>query len=180
MSQDWQSFFTTLAQVAVTAFSVMFLVVQVRSEVWHGRTLLKAAAVVALSELVVPMLVALVIDTGGHQWRLAAFIGGGLGSAMLILYWVLYCLARSRAVFDWIQARIRVLSLLLYLLIMISPAFGGLPLLAGICIWLLLSGCIEAFWLLGSKDARLRPMAGGVKFRSVMHDLREGLQRLRE
>jgi hypothetical protein len=148
--------------------------------VWHSRALLKAAAVAALSELVVPMIVALIIDTGDHPWRVAVFVGGVLGIGVLVGYWVLYGIAGRKAIFDWIQARIRVFSLLIYGLILISPFSGGLALLAIMCIWLLLSGCIEAFWLLGAKDDALEPKAQDVTLRSVVHALRKGIQHLRE
>lgn len=66
MTPDWDNFFTTTAQVAVTAFSIMFLSMQVRSAVWRGRPLLSVAAVAALVELFVPLVASLITTMASH------------------------------------------------------------------------------------------------------------------
>lgn len=167
MSSDWNTFFTTTAQVAVTAFSIMFLSMQVKSAVWRGRLLLSVAAVAALVELFVPLLASLVAAMGEHPWRVAALLAGGLGLVMVVVHWVVYFLARRKTMpskFDRIQMWGSLLSLVIYVLFALSAAnlWGwGLQLLAGMCVWLLLSGSFEAWWLLEPKGISAAPSGNG-------------------
>ena len=85
MSDDWQTFYATLAPVAVTAFSVMFLSLQVKSQVWRGRILLHVSAVAALAELFVVLVAALIISMAGRPWEWAAWIAGGGGLVVVIV-----------------------------------------------------------------------------------------------
>jgi hypothetical protein len=168
VSQDWQDFFTTLAQVAVTAFSVMFLAMQVRASVWRGSRLLGVAAYSSLIELFVPLLAALVTLMGGHPWRIAAWLAGGLGLAMVVLHWLIYwyrpalapdITAKERR-FHLVQLRGSLISIVVYGLIVLSaadPLGWGIHLLAAMCVWLLFSGCFEAWWLLEPQFARAEP-----------------------
>jgi hypothetical protein len=182
MSADWVSFFSTLASVAVTVFSIMFLSLQVRSAVWRGRRLLHVAAIAALVEVFVPMVASLIVAMGGHRWHWAAWVAGGLGLVMVVLHWGFYARERLRAArglplssagapphvseFEHHQAIGNGLSLLVYGGIFVSPWVRpfwvlppgwGLPLLAGLCVWLLFSGSFEAWWLLEPKEVTGKP-----------------------
>jgi hypothetical protein len=157
MSPDWDNFFTATAQVAVTAFSIMFLSMQVKSTVWRGRRLLGVAAVAALVELFVPLLASLITLMVGHPWRVAGALAGGLGLLVVVGHWVIYILERRTETptkFDRTQLYGSVLSLLIYGLVTLSafdPWGWGLSMLAAMCVWLLLSGSFEAWWLLEPK-----------------------------
>lgn len=158
MSTDWSSLFGIVAQVSVTAFSIMFLSLQVKSDNWRGRRLLHVAAVAALVELFVPMLVGLVASMGSHPWRIAAALGGGLGLSMVAIHMLIYSADRNRqetSSFDRTQAWGALLSSIIYALIATSaclPWSAGMYLLGAMCTWLLLSGSFEAWWLLSPKD----------------------------
>jgi hypothetical protein len=111
-----------------------------------------------LTELFVPVLASLITSMAGHPWRAAALLAGGLGLAMVAAHWVIYFLERQKKVepsrFDVWQLRGSLFSLGIYSLIAISAVnlFGwGLHLLAAMCVWLLLSGSFEAWWLLEPK-----------------------------
>ena len=157
MTPDWLSFFSTIAQVAVTAFSVMFLSMQVKSSAWRGSRLLSVSAVAALVELFVPLLAALITGMASHPWRLGALLASALGLTMVIVHSVAYQLDKHKEQttrFDRTQAWGAWLSLIVYLTVGISAALPtpvGLHLLAGTCVWLLLSGSFEAWWLLEPK-----------------------------
>jgi hypothetical protein len=113
------------------------------------------AAIAALVELLVPLLGLLIVLMAGHPWRVAAWVVGGLGMAAIAAHWVTYM--RGRAIadrFDTLQARLAFISLTLYATFFAAgfmPSSVGLYLLAGISTWLLLSGSIEAWWLLEPK-----------------------------
>lgn len=154
MTSEWQSFFGSLSQVAVTAFTLMFLSMQVRSAEWRGRRLRSVAALAALVELFVPVLIALVSIMNGHPWRTAAALGAALGLCMAVAHVVVYRIDRAlkdTTKFDVTQATWGVLvSTCVYVTILVSaviPTTAGQYLLAGACVWLLFSGSFEA-WLL--------------------------------
>jgi hypothetical protein len=161
MSQDWLNFFSTLAQVAVTVFSIMFLAMQVRSSAWRKDWLFRVVAYGSLVELFVPLLAAMVTLMGGHPWRVAAALAGGLGLGMVVVHWAVYCKYRpdrldqsEEAKFHRLQAKGSLISLLVYGLTLISafdPWGGGLYLMAAVAVWLLFSGSFEAWWLLDPK-----------------------------
>lgn len=162
MSDDWQTFYATLAPVAVTAFSVMFLSLQVKSQVWRGRILLHVSAVAALAELFVVLVAALIISMAGRPWEWAAWIAGGGGLVVVIVHWWFYLreLMRERRggppilKFERTQARVAVMSLIVYSGIFVSPWLPNrwsVYLLAGLLVWLLFSGAYEAWWLLEPK-----------------------------
>jgi hypothetical protein len=163
MSPDWNSFFTTTAQVAVTAFSIMFLSMQVKSTVWRGSPLLNVAAVAALVELFVPLLASLVTAMASHPWKVAGLLAGGLGLAMVAGHWVIYSIERRKTMlssFNRTQLWGSGLSLVVYGLVAFSAAdpWGwGLQLLAAACVWLILSGSFEAWWLLEPKGISVLP-----------------------
>jgi hypothetical protein len=96
-SADWVSFVSTLASVAVTVFSIMFLSLQVRAAVWRGRRLLHASAVGALVEVLVPVVASLIVAMGGHRWHWAAWVAGGLGLVMVALHSGIYARELGRA-----------------------------------------------------------------------------------
>lgn len=154
MTADWQDFFGTLAQVAITAFSVMFLSMQIRSKEWRISRLRRVAAISALVELFVPVLVGMIAVMGANPWKIAALTGGVMGLGMVAYHVGIYRFDRSQddvTAFDVAQARGTLLSLLVYLAVALSPALptpAGLYVLAGACTWLLFSGSFEAWWLL--------------------------------
>ena len=158
----------------MTAFSIMFLAVQFRSATWRGRRLLAVAAVAALIELFVPLLVALIALMDGHPWRIAAALAGGLGLLVVGVHWLVYwrfpegmgerkvrdseepAIVESVTKFNRLQLYGSAISTLVYGAVTASafnPGRWGLHLLAIACVWLLFSGSFEAWWLLEPKFA---------------------------
>ncbi|TMQ91684.1 hypothetical protein ETD83_29730 [Actinomadura soli] len=106
---DWIGFFGAVAGVSVTLFSVMLITFQVKSTTWHSSWLKRVAAIAALAELLIPLLTALFVLTATHPWRLAAWIIGALGLAVVVSHWVLYFRDRHGSHcgrFDTVQARL--------------------------------------------------------------------------
>lgn len=95
IAQSWQNFFGTHAQVAITAFSIMFLAIQVRSAVWRDEGLLAVAAWSALVELFAPVLASMLALMNVHPWQAASAIAGGLGLTMVFSHWFRYARRRS-------------------------------------------------------------------------------------
>jgi hypothetical protein len=90
---------------------------------------------------------------------------------MVVVHWVIYFLERRRlaiqgqkpGTFDRTQMWGSLLSLAIYGLVALSAAnlWGwGLWLLAAMCVWLLLSGSFEAWWLLEPKGISATEPAG--------------------
>lgn len=155
--EDWTGFFGGVAGVSVTLFSVMFITFQVKSATWHSSRLKGIAAVASLIELLVPLFTALIALTAGHPWRVAAWIAGALGLAVVVIHWTLYVRDRGKPYcdgFDRVQARGAALSFAVYTGLIgagfLSPSVG-LYVVAGLSIWLLFSGAFEAWWLLEPK-----------------------------
>ena len=170
MPADWQEFFTTLAQVSVTVFSIMFLAMQVRSQVWRRNRLFSVEAYSALVELFVPMLAAMVTLMAGHPWPFAAGLAGSLGLAMVVVHWLVYlkwpagpaeadgsgeeAMPDQERRFHRLQLRGSMISIIIYGAILLSafdPWTWGLHLMAAASVWLLFSGSFEAWWLLEPK-----------------------------
>ena len=152
MKQDWIGFFQTMAQVSITVFSLMFVAMQVRHKEWRGTQLRTIAAISALVELFVPMFTSMIILMAGHPWKVAAVLGGGLGLVAVGSHWFLYRRYKEIADdFDQRQMRWSLLSLLAYSLLAVSALGLGLYMLSGICLWLLLSGSFEAWYVLDPK-----------------------------
>lgn len=154
VEQDWIGFFQTMAQVSITVFSLMFVAMQVRHKEWRGTQLRTIAAISALVELFVPMFTSMIILMAGHPWKVAAILGGGLGLVAVGSHWFLYRSYREIADdFDQRQMRLSLISLFTYSLLAVSALGQGLGLymLSGICLWLLLSGSFEAWYVLDPK-----------------------------
>lgn len=151
---DWTNFFQATATVSVTLFSVMFITFQVRSGTWHSSRLKRIAAVAALTELLVPLLTALIALMAGHPWRLAACITGGLGLLTVVAHWTIYVRDRHKPYrdrFDKAQAGGSLLSFAAYTTVIVGGSLGhpsGLYIVGVVSILLLCSGAIEAWWLL--------------------------------
>jgi hypothetical protein len=164
MAQGWHEFFATLAQVSVTAFSIMFLAMQFRHEAWRKGRLLAIEAHSALLELFVPMLIALISLMNGSPWRWAAALTGLFGLGMVVTHWTVYrfCPLRegedpateAEDIFHRRQVWLNLVSFSLYGTIFFSsfnPGGDGINLIAIVCTWLLFSGSFEAWWLLAPK-----------------------------
>lgn len=159
MSEDWQTFYATMAPVSVTAFSVLFLSLQVRSAVWRGRILLHVSAIAALAELFVVLVASLITSMAGRPWEWAAWIAGGGGLVVVFVHWWFYVRELWRARrgtrrilrFEHQQAGAGFASMIVYLGLVVSPLLPeswGLYVFAGLLVWLLFSGAYEAWWLL--------------------------------
>jgi hypothetical protein len=167
LSQDWLGFFQALAAVTVTAFSVLFIVLQLKADQWRDYPLRNCAAVGALTELLVPLLTALICLTGPHPWPLACALTGAFGLGVIAWHWRTYFVTRAGAredaehatvppkpdEFDIRQLKLNFISATVYsgfvACALLHDTFGfTLGVLGALCVWLVLSGTSEAWWLL--------------------------------
>lgn len=150
----WMNYFTALAGLSATIFSVMFVTFQIRPEFWRYSRLRSAAAASALGELLVALFMSLIGLMAGHPWRVAALISGSFGIVVILAHWYFFVLDHVVADdFDRNQAKLGWLSLAFYATIFVSGFLEpspGLYIITGICTWLLFSGASEAAWLLMS------------------------------
>jgi len=153
----WVVFFSVVAGLAATLFSVMFVTLQVRWRLWARSGLRRAVATSALGELMVPMFLSAISLMAGNPWRIAAWIGGLFGVGVILWHWRSYILEFDRAEpYDRLQARGAWFSFGLYLTVFVAGFLGpapGLYIVATISVWLLFSGASEA-WILLTHEER--------------------------
>jgi hypothetical protein len=98
-----------------------------------------------------------------HSWRVGCVIAGGLGLGMVLAHWVAYYRAspeERRVPFNKTQMWGSGLSLVVYgslLIASFDPWGAGIYILASLCVWLILSGSFEAWWLLEPKGLPSSP-----------------------
>jgi len=148
----WIVFFSVVAGLAATLFSVMFVALQVRWRLWVGSGLRRAVATSALGELMIPLFMAVIALMADHPWRIAAWIGGLFGVAIILWHWMSYILDFDQAEkYDRRQAKGAWWSFALYVTVFVSGFLSpspGLYIVASISVWLLFSGASEAWILL--------------------------------
>jgi hypothetical protein len=153
---DWITFFTALAGLSTTIFSVMFVTFQVRTELWKKSRLRRAVASSALGELLVAMFVSIISLIAGNPWRAAAMVSGGLGVVVILMHWYFFILGHDEAKdFDHVQAKTAWFSFALYITIFVCGFLDPKPalyIIAGISTWLLFSGASEAWLLLSLRE----------------------------
>jgi hypothetical protein len=156
---SWIVFFSVVAGLAATLFSVMFVTLQVRWRLWARSGLRRAVATSALGELMIPLFVSAITLMAGNPWRIAAWIGGLFGIAVILWHWRSYILEFDRAEpYDRWQAWGAWWSVGLYLTTFVTGFLSptpGLYILASILVWLLFSGAGEA-WILLTREERSR------------------------
>ena len=152
MTSDWEPFFSTLAQVAATAFVVLLATLQAMSRSWRTSPLRAAAGALALLELLVPLLAGVVALMPGNPWRVGYLVLGSAG--LLGLVWHGRCYLRHEDdadTFDQRQVQIGLPVSLGVYFALVAFAWNGSPtsryVVGALSVWLLLSGSGKA-WLL--------------------------------
>lgn len=152
-SEDWTSFFSTTAQIDITAFAILFAIFQIRPTGWRTKPLKAISVMVTLAELLVPLVVALVFLIAHHPWRLACWLSGILGLSFVVYYWIQYAKTNKndRDNYDKTEVKGLGLSFVFYGAIaamgFTSPAVG-LVVVAAISTWLVLSAAVQSWRLL--------------------------------
>jgi hypothetical protein len=153
---DWQTFYATTVGVGGGLFALLFTALQVRENLWRDAPLKRAAAVCALAELFVVVLVSLLALTPHQLWGTLA--GGVLGLGMTLWYWRSYRHSSEVDPFDANQSRLNWISLVVYSALVIAACLGGLVDWNGtarvessvpyLLVWLTFSGSTEIGYLL--------------------------------
>lgn len=155
MRPEWVGYFSTLATVSITAFALMFAAMQIRYREWNGSPLKKVVAISALIELLVPVTTSMVFLMVGHPWRAAVVLGGALGLSTVGTHW--WIILRNHKLaddFDWAQLRLSFTSFTVYALLLASSIGMNQYLIPSLCLWLLVSGCFESWYVLDPKGMR--------------------------
>jgi hypothetical protein len=155
--QDWSVFFETLAGVSITAFALLFAVLQYKSLTWRKSPTRRGAVVAAVSEPFVVLVVSVVsLMPGTSPWRFGAGVGGVVGLAA-ISYQLKASLTQWGHTdrFDRFQAYASSISVAIYAGLVFAGLSGntgaGRYWIAALCTWLLLSGSLEVWWLVDSR-----------------------------
>ncbi|MGY1682291.1 hypothetical protein [Geodermatophilus sp. SYSU D01176] len=171
MTSDWEPFFSSLAQVAATAFAVLLATLQVTRRTWRSSTLRAAAGALALLELLVPLLAGVVALMPGNPWRVGYLLMGSVGLLGLVWHGWLYLRHEDEAdTFDQRQIRIGLPVSLGVYFGLVAFAWNGSPtslyVVGGLSAWLLLSGSGGAWLLLDVGRGRGADDAHGAATRS--------------
>ena len=166
MTSDWEPFFASLAQVAVTAFAVLLALLQVTRKTWRTSTLRAAAAALALLQLVVPLLAGVVALMPGNPWRVGYLLMASAGLLGLVWHGWLYLRHEDEAdTFDQRQVQIGLPVSLAVYFGLVAFAWNGSPtslyVVGALSLWLLLSGSGQAWLLLDVARGRVADDADG-------------------
>jgi hypothetical protein len=159
---EWQAFFQALTVVAAVASAALLAVLQLTSARWRVTSLKEAAAAVALGELLVPLLAGLVALMPNTPWRIGYLVTGGLAICVLVGHVATYLRHDDTAdTFDDRQVQwglpVSAAVCLSLIVFSCSPADWSVYVVAGLSVWLVLSGTCRG-WLLLSRPDRT---AGG-------------------
>lgn len=153
---DWIAFYSAIAALSATLFSVMFLALQVRWRLWKGSRLRRVVATSALAELMIPLFSSIILLMPAHPWRIAVWVTGLFGIAVVLSHWSVFITHRAEAAeYDRIQAITGWLSFCIYFFLFVSgflPSRLGVYILASLSVWLLFSGASESWLLLTHED----------------------------
>jgi hypothetical protein len=156
---EWHDFFIALAVAGATTFVVLVATLQVTAGRWRGTALRAATAGLALVQVLVPMVAALVaLMPGEDTWRVGYVVMGSVGICALVWHTVQY--QRHESVADAFDDRQRLfhltVSLGAYFALVVFSAKGDGPstyVVAALSVWLLVSGTVGV-WLLLGQDQR--------------------------
>jgi drug/metabolite transporter (DMT)-like permease len=157
---EWHDFWLALAVAGAAAAAVLAAVLQLGARHWRRTPLRRAAAVLALAQLLVPLVAALVaLMPSADSWRVGYVVAGSAGICVLVWHTVLYL--RHEATADAFDDRQRLLGLTLtlggYFALVVFAVTGDGPapyVVAALSVWLLVSGAV-AGWVLVQTDPAL-------------------------
>ena len=151
---QWQVFFGALAGISATLLGLAFVAFQM-SRSWHVSGPRRAVAQQTLAEFLVPVLIGSSVLMPGEQWRLVAWFCG-ISGLLLMAHQVRAASGKTADAFDRRQAQLNVITFFVYAAILLAAVLGaadGSPLLAWPCLWLILSGSVEAFAFMAAATA---------------------------
>lgn len=155
MTTAWTDFFTTLTAVSATILGLLFVGLQINEAKWELAPLRLAAAYRHLIEIATPVGVGLVALYPGGWWWIGGYIGGGIGLASVLAYWVFYFIHRHKPKtwYDrpWEVFVVSLLLVVVYIAMIIGSHLhnrnsGGLNLVGALCIGLVMAGVTQS-WL---------------------------------
>jgi hypothetical protein len=160
---EWTPFFAALAGAAAIVFTVAFATLALGSGRWRSTVLRPAAVALALLQLLVPLAAALIaLVPGDRSWQVGYLVMGSVGLLGQMAYVARYLRDEDAADgFDQRQLQWGLpLSTCVYLSML---AFSARPqvhsprVVAGLSIWLLVSGTLMTWLLLTWDDERPAP-----------------------
>jgi hypothetical protein len=159
---QWHDFWTALTVAGAVAVAVLAAALQLGPRHWQRAPLRRAAAVLAVAQLLVPVVAALVaLMPGADSWRVGYVVAGAAGIAVLVWHTVTYL--RHEATADAFDDRQRMLALTLglgsYFALVVFAVAGDGPaphVVAALSVWLLVSGSGTG-WALVSQTPRTIP-----------------------
>jgi MFS family permease len=160
---EWHEFFIALAVAGATTFVVLVATLQVTAHRWRSSALRRVAAGMALVQLLVPLVAALVaLMPGEESWRVGYMVMGSVGIGALVWQTVLY--QRHESVADGFDDRQRLLQLTAFLgtyfalVVFGAKGDGASPyVVAALSVWLLVSGTVGVWLLLDQDPPAHRP-----------------------
>ena len=150
---EWDAFFAALAGAAAIVFSLAFAALAFGAGRWRSTPLRPTAVALALLQLLVPLIAALVaLMPGDDSWRVGYLVTGSVGLLGQIGYAARY-LGNEDAADGFDQRQLQwglPVSTCVYLTMLAfsaSPQVTSPRVVAGLSIWLLFAGAL-ATWLL--------------------------------
>jgi hypothetical protein len=150
---EWQAFFSALVVVSVIAYAVLLATVLLSGSRWRGSALKEVAAVLPLLAVLVPLVAGLVALMPGSPWRVGYLVMGGVGICGLGWHAATYLRHEEEAdAFDDRQVQWGLpASLAVYVSLVAfscSEATWAVFVVAGLSVWLLVSGAAGVWFLL--------------------------------
>jgi hypothetical protein len=161
---EWDPFFAALAGAAAIVFSAAFAALAFGSSRWRSTVLRPAAVALALLQLLVPLLAALVaLVPGDTSWQVGYLVMGAVGLLAQVWYAARYLRNEDAAdAFDQRQLQWTLPASTCVYLTMLAfsagPQVSSPRVVAGLSIWLLFSGAL-ATWSLLAPGTGDRPAA---------------------
>jgi hypothetical protein len=164
---EWHDYFGSIAQIAITVFSVAFAVYQLKRRVWFKELRKIFTSVYGLAEFWISGIFALVMLMPKHPWRVTALATALIGFAFLIAHRVINWRESRKEKpllpdkFDKRFLKLSWISVVVYVGFLASGILGfavqplrwPLYISASLCVWLLISGAFVAWWHLNYKPA---------------------------
>ena len=160
---EWHPFFAALAGAAAIVFSVAFAALSFGARRWRSTVLRPAAVALALLQLLVPLVAALVaLIPGETSWQVGYLVMGSVGLLGQMAYVARYLRSEDAADgFDQRQLQWGLpVSTCVYLTMLAftaGPQVSSPRVVAGLNIWLLVSGALMTWLLLSRDDDRPAP-----------------------
>jgi hypothetical protein len=164
---EWHDYFGSIAQIAITVFSVAFAVYQLKRRVWFKELRKIFTSIYGLAEFWISGTFALVMLMPKHPWRVTSLATALVGFAFLIASQVINCreTRKNRPPDDFDRRLLRRswIPTLVYAGFLASGILGfalgsrwPLHMSASLCIWLLISGAFVAWWHLNYKHLHIQ------------------------